>query len=75
MKQFETLEITPQYTAKSIVCEIFDIITADDYIEPLSGEFESFEEIARNYALILVNRSISITNNKKQTLIEQIRKL
>lgn len=75
MKQFEEIQITPQSTAKDIICDIFAIITANEYIEPLSGEFECFEEIARNYALILVNREKSITNNKKQTLIEQIRKL
>lgn len=75
MKQFEEIQITPQSTSKSIVCEIFSIITANEYIEPLSGEFECFEEIARNYALILVNREMSITKNKAQTLIEQIKKL
>ena len=62
-------------TALELVSYFYSIISHNETINILNGEFECFELMAKAQSMLYVCRNKSLNNNKKNQLIKYIKEL
>jgi hypothetical protein len=62
-------------TALELVSYFFSNIVHDETINPLTGEFECFELMAKAQSMLYVCRNKSLNKNQKRDLIKYIKEL
>ena len=62
-------------TSLELVSYFFSIVVNDETINPMTGEFECFELMAKAQSMLYVCRNETLNKNQKSKLIKYIKEL